>query len=153
MEEKSRGRSIYHAIPYSEIFEDGAKIRGKPKLWVPMKGVAKRVAGEKMTPRLFERKVGPLFSMPSKNPRVALLAANLAVSKTAAKKGKRYRRTMPALRKGAAGQGIIRAVPVFTGVDAVQIGQKIKIRPAIFEAADKIPALYLKHLSEDSDAS
>lgn len=140
---------IRHIIPYADVFETGATIRGKPKLWVPLPSSPKKVSRKKMTPKNFAQSIGPLFPIRSKRG-VTLLAAKMSVSAAAARRGPPYRVTVPALRRGASGQGLTRAVPIFAGVSSVQIGRKFSIGKAIDQAVDKLPALYLKHLNAES---
>lgn len=136
--------NFYHAIPYAGVFEEGATIRGKPRLWVPLSTTPKVSARARLTPKSFTQAFGPLFSL--QNARKPVLAANLTVSKSAAKRGPPYKPTKAGLRKGAAGQGIVRAVPVFVGVDTVNIRKRFKLAAAFERAADQLPALYVKNL-------
>jgi hypothetical protein len=146
-ESASAAAWIYHRIPYAAVFEEGATIRGRPRLWVPMSHAPKLTGRERLTPQNFTRKVGPLFSM--RGARKPVLAANLSVSKSAARRGPPYKPTRAGLRKGAAGQGIVRAVPIFVGVDTVSIRKRFDLRSAFEGAADQLPNLYLKHLRTD----
>lgn len=141
----SAAAHIWHKIPYAGVFEEGATIRGKPKLWVALPGTPKKLARKKTTPQHFAQTIGPLFPLSTKGRR-PLLAASMAVSKAAAKRGPPYKPTLAGLRRGAAGQGIIRAVPLFIGLDSVRIGRKFGVSKAIERAAARLPELYLKHL-------
>lgn len=136
--------NFYHAIPYAGVFEEGAVIRGKPRLWVPLSTTPKISARKRLTPQSFTQAFGPLFAL--QNSRKPILAAKLAVSKSAAKRGPPYKPTKAGLRKGAADQGIVRAVPVFVGVDTVNIRKRFELQRSFANAADQLPALYLKNL-------
>lgn len=138
---------IYHKIPYADVFEEGATIRGRPHLWVALPHTPKKVAGKKMTAARFAENIGPLFPLPTRGGK-PMLAAKMAVSKTAAKKGPPYKATMAGLRRGAAGQGIVRAVPVFVGLDRVRIARKFRIQDAIDKAVGRLPELYLDNLKD-----
>jgi len=138
---------IWHKIPYAAVFDEGETIRGRPSLFVPLPGTPKKIARKKMTAGLFAQKIGPLFPLPTKGTR-PLLAANMAVSKAAAKRGAPFKPSLPALRRGAAGQGIIRAVPLFIGLDKVRIPKKFNVTGAVEKAAANLPELYLKNLKD-----
>ena len=135
---------IYHRIPYAGVFEQGATIRGNPLMWVPLSTTPSLGRRNKLTPKNFESQIGPLFSMRgSKQP---LLGAKVAVTKAAARRGPPYRVTRAALRRGAAGNGVIRTVPVFVGVDTVRIRKRFDLASVADQVAREIPRLYLKNL-------
>lgn len=135
---------LYHRIPYAGVFEEGATIRGRPRLWVPLSSTPKLGRNKRLTPQNFARDMGKL--VPMTNARQPLLGAKLAVTKAAARRGPPYKVTKSALRRGASGQGIIRTVPVFAGVDTVQIRKKFDLERAFRGAADRLPQLYLDNL-------
>lgn len=136
---------IHHKIPYAGVFEEGATIRGKPRLWIPMSHAPKKIGRQRMSARNFSNSVGRLQLIQRGN-RPPVLAAKMAVSKTAAKKGGPYKVTLAALRKGANGQGTIRQVPLFVGVNSITIRKRFSIYQIIDRAAARLPELYLKNL-------
>lgn len=144
----SAAAAIYHKIPFADVFESGATIRGKPTLWIPLSTSPQKLGRQKMTPKNFTQKVAPLFPLPNKGKR-KILAASMSVSKAAAKRGPPYKPTLAALRRGAAGQGVTVAVPIFTGVDQIGIRKKFKITQAVEDAAEKLPQFYLRFLKVD----
>jgi hypothetical protein len=135
---------LFHRIPYAGVFEEGATIRGRPRLWVPLSTTPKLPRRQRLSPRNFAANFGKL--VPMVNARKPLLGAPLAVTAAAARKGPPYRVTAAALRRGASGQGIIRTVPVFVGVDTVSIRKRFDLRSTFESAADQIGALYLRNL-------
>lgn len=136
---------LFHKIPYADVFETGATIRGKPKLWLPLKTTPKNVAGQRMTAGNYVKNVGPLISIKSKTGK-PLLAARIRTTEGRAKKGL----SISQLRRGTAGkQGTIRAVPLFIGVDSVLIRKKFDTTAAAERARDALPGLYFKHLKGD----
>ena len=137
---------LYHRIPYAGVFEEGARIRGRPYLWLPLSTTPRLGRRKKLTPQNFSREFGPLVPMRGEKP---LLGAKAAVSKTAARKGGPYKITKAGLRKGAAGQGIIRTVPVFVGVDTVNIRKRFNLKREFEIASRQLPALYLKNLKAE----
>lgn len=144
----STAAAIYHKIPYADVFESGATVRGKPTLWVPFSTTPKRVNRKRMTPQNFVAGVAPLFPLPNKGG-TKILAAQMAVSKSAAKRGPPYKPTLAGLRRGAAGQGITVAVPIFVGIDTINIRKKFGVTKAVDDAAAKLPQLYLRFLKAD----
>lgn len=144
----SAAAAIYHKIPYADVFESGAAIRGKPTLWFPLSSSPQKVGRKKMTPRNFIASVAPLFPLPNRGGK-KILAAQMAVSKTAARRGPPYKPTLAGLRRGAAGAGITVAVPIFVGVDTINIRKKFGVTKAVEDAAALLPQLYLRFLKAD----
>lgn len=139
---------IHHKIPYADVFESGATVRGKPKLWVPLSSTPKKVKNKKMSPEVFSEQIGSLFPITSRNG-VELLAAKMTVGKATLKAGPPYKVRIPMLRKGAAGQGITVAVPIFAGIDTVKIKKKFNITEVVEKARADLPRLYLQYLNPD----
>lgn len=139
--------AIYHKIPYADVFESGASIRGNPTLWIPLPGLPKKLAGKRPTPKSFSAMVAPLFPLRTKG-NTKILAAQMAVGKAAQKRGPPYKLNMSAVRRGAAGQGITAAVPVFVGVDTVNIQKKFNVLGAVESAAARIGGFYLAALRD-----
>ena len=137
---------LYHRIPYAGVFEEGARIRGKPYLWVPLSSTPRLGRRKKLTPQNFSREFGPLVPMQGKRP---MLGAPVSVTKAAAKKGGPYRVSKAALRRGAADVGIIRTAPVFIGVDTVNIRKRFNLKREFDIASRQLPALYLKNLKAE----
>lgn len=135
---------IWHKIQYAGVFEEGATIVGRPRLWLPLSWAPKKIGRRRMTPALYVRQVGPLF--PLKRPgRPPLLAGKMAVSqrRRVANAGTV---SLSSLRRGAAGAPS-RLVPLFIGVDRVTIRDKFSIREITERAAARLAALYVKHLN------
>ena len=49
---------IFHKIPYAGVFEEGAAIRGRPRMWVPLPSTPKRSGRYRMTPERYQKEVG-----------------------------------------------------------------------------------------------
>lgn len=135
---------IYHKIGYAGVFEEGATITGKPRLWLPLDSAPKRIGRSKVTPALYVRKIGPLVSInrPGKPP---LLAGKAAVATRGKNAGKV---TLSALKRGAAGKAST-LVPLFIGIDRVSIRDRFSIREITERTAARLGELYLKHLNPD----
>jgi hypothetical protein len=144
--------AIFHKIPYADVFESGATVRGSPTLWVPFSSTPTKRTSQndrkQFTPKKFIRQVAPLFPLPSRNGK-KILAAQMAVSKSAAKRGPPYKPTLAGLRRGAAGQGITVSIPIFFGIDQLSIRKKFNITKAVDDAAAQLPQLYLRFLKAD----
>ncbi|RWD05501.1 MAG: hypothetical protein EOS57_25670 [Mesorhizobium sp.] len=135
---------IYHNIQYAGVFEEGATITGKPRLWLPLPSAPKRVGRQKMTPALYIKTIGPLVSIerPGKPP---LLAGKIATNRRGSKTGKV---SLSALKRGGAGAPST-LVPLFVGIDRVNIRDRFSIREITERAAARLGDLYLKHLNPD----
>ena len=139
---------IYHKIHYSGVFEEGARISGSPYLWLALPHVADRIGRFRMTPARYPENL-QFIRRPGKPP---LLAARIGMSRAAAKKGGPRKLTASAMKKGEKGGGakrVVRSVPVFVGISTVQIRKRFNIARVIHQAAERLPALYLKHFRED----
>jgi len=142
---------IYHKIPYADVFETGATIRGKPRLWLPLSTTPKKIGRNRMTAERFQKEIGPLHFIrrAGKKP---LLAGQMAVTRGQADAGDVGKITLSKLRKGAAGSGIIRAVPLFVAVDSVKLRDRFSIREITKRAADRLGEIYLgKVAAKDLD--
>ena len=126
---------IYHKIPYAGVFEEGATIRGQPRLWLALPSTPQRYGRKPMTPELFAKSIGPLsfVKRPGKRP--------LLVAK--AKKGKNTTKiSLARFRSGGRGEGPFMSVPVFVGVDSVFIRRKLNISGIVRSARDRLPKFY-----------
>lgn len=133
---------IFHNIRYAGVFEEGATISGKPRLWLPLKDTPKRAGRQKMTPALYIKTIGPLISIerPGKPP---LLAGKIATNRRGSKTGKV---SLSALKRGGAGAAST-LVPLFIGIERVSIRDRFSIRQITERAAARLGSLYLKHLN------
>lgn len=129
---------IFHKIPYAGVFEEGATIRGKPNLWIPLPDAPQRIGRKTMTPRLFEQRVGKLqFVKPAgKNP-LLFAKMNVGRGKTAGKI------TLSRLRAAAAGkEGTKTSVPIFVGISSVAVRKRLNIRAIVQRARDRLPVIF-----------
>ena len=131
---------VYHKIPYAGVFEEGATIRGRPRLWIALPSTPQRYGRKPMTPELFRKSIGPLsfVKRPGKRP--------LLVAK--AKKGKNMTKvSLARFRSGGRGEGPFVSVPVFVGVDSVSIRKRLNITGIVRAARDRLPQLYASLIS------
>lgn len=140
---------IYHRIPYADVFETGATIRGNPRLWLPLPSAPKRISRQRPTPK----RIGQLapdglqfVKRPGGNP---LLAVKVRVSRTKAAE-REQKLTAPQIRRGSrSGRGIVKSVPVFVGLKTVEIGKRFNVRGAVENARDRLASLYVNNFRGD----
>lgn len=136
---------IHHKIQYAGVFEEGATIRGKPFLWLPLRTTPKKIGGQRMTARLFAERVGPLrfVQRPGHRP---LLMAQVRSTDAAVRKGV----SLNALKRGkAAKRGTLRSVPMFVGIETVTIRKKFNITAIVQRARDALFELYFRHFRDE----
>ncbi len=147
----------YHKIPYSLVFENGARIRAKQGLlWIPLSTVPKDGRKSHFTAKRLAQTGVKLFSInkPGKKP---LLAANVrmnerdAATLLATVRGRKSVAgrllTTAKLRKGTAGKrGTIQTVPLFIGVSDVSVRKKFNLAGVANAIAAKVPGMYAAHL-------
>lgn len=116
---------IYSKIPYSEVFETGATIRGRPLLWIPTHNapMANGFARHTMTPKEYIAGGGHLYSAnrPGKPPM-------LVGTRRPAAKGTR--------------------VPLYIGIDAVKIDKQFHVYEIADAEANRLPELFDEHLKD-----
>lgn len=137
---------VFHKIPYADVFEAGAMIRGRPILWVPLPGTPKKLGSgqfsKRITPALYADKIGPLVLLP--NTKRPILAA--PVSGRRPPVGPQRQITPAALRRGAAGRGRVTMVPLFVGLDAVSIRKRFSISAIVDRASAGLATAYFRAL-------
>lgn len=114
----------YHKIGYSQIFEEGGSIAGRPLLWLPLPSAPKTIGRNRTTPSLYVKRVGPLFPIYRTGHR-PLLAARLDTG-----------------RRGAHGGRERKMVPLFVGISTVTLRDRFSIREIAEKAADRLPELF-----------
>jgi hypothetical protein len=126
---------IYHKIPYAGVFEEGATIRGRPRMWIALPNAPQRLGRKPMTPELFRQRIGPLafVKRPGSNP---LLFAKAKAGRNTTKV------SLPRFRSGGRGEGPLVSVPVFVGVSSVAIRKRLNITRIVRQARDRLPRLY-----------
>lgn len=140
---------IWHKIPYADVFESGAVIRGKPRLWLPLSSTPKKIGRHRMTAERYVRSIGPLTPIirPGKKP---LLAGQMSATKTQLRSGAFGKVSVPRLKKGAgkietkaAGRTM---VPLFVGVDVVTLRKRFALTELIEREADQMAEIFVRKL-------
>lgn len=147
-----RGR---HSIGFANVFERGARIGGKPLLWIPLPTAPAKINGKRTTAGEFVRSVGPLHSInrPGRAPLLAGYAMRATpgrrVSVAQLRTGQRNvrRRQARAAFGGRLGARPV-SVPLFVGVRAATIRDRLKISAVYERGRRDLPALYAKRLAE-----
>lgn len=132
---------VRHKIPYATVFEEGATIRGKPLLWLPLPNVPLGRGGKPLTPKQYISRIGPLASIkrPGKRP--------LLVGKGSRRTILRATEKVTRLRKGAVSRGLRKeSVPLFVGMEQVRIPKKFNIIAIAQRAAGRLGEFYVKNL-------
>jgi hypothetical protein len=145
-----------HRIGYANVFERGGRIGGRPLLWIPLPSAPKKINGRPTTAGAFVRSVGPLHSInrPGRPPLLAGYAMRAPsggspVSVAALRTGQRNtrRRQARAAFGGRLGKRPV-SVPLFVGLPAVKIRDRLNISAVYERGRRELPALYAKRLAE-----
>lgn len=144
---------IHHAAPYAAIFEHGGRIAGQPLLWLPLRGVPQTIGGRHMTPRLYEQQIGQLHTIRAKGHRPMLAGYMRGRAKSKVTLGK--------LRAGAAlarlgvtrrsksdlGRAGLVSVPLFIGLDAVNLKKRFDLAPVFERARAQLAEKYARQIA------
>jgi hypothetical protein len=144
-----------HRIGYANVFERGARISGKPLLWIPLPTAPAKINGRPTTAGLYVRSVGPLHSInrPGRPPLLAGYAMRATpgrpVTVAQLRTGQRNsrRRQARAAFGGRLGARPV-SVPLFVGLPAVHIRDRLNISAIYDRARQDLPNLYVKRLGE-----
>lgn len=147
-----RGR---HRIGYANVFERGARISGRPLLWIPLPGTPPKLNGRRITAREFVQSVGPLHSIPRPG-RPPLLAGyamrwrrGQSVTIGQLRTGQRNARRRQARAAFGARPGARPvSVPLFVGLSAVNIRDRLDVSAVYDRARLDLPRLYARRISE-----
>ena len=135
---------IYHRIPYAGVFEEGATIRGNPRLWLAVKSAPQEIGRKPMTPKLFNQRIGTLNFVKRAGKR-PLLFAKVKATKGGDPGTITVPRLRAAQRPGAKGPFV--AVPIFVALDSVTIRKRLNITGIVRAARDRLPQLYASLIS------
>lgn len=143
----------FKGIDYSDIYATGGQIIGKPLLWIPLSGTPKIDRRKSSADIADYKKAGiKLFSIPGKRP---LLAASVMMSRSAANRGGFVKVSLGDIRSGVRGKpnrkrkgGLVRrSVPLFFGIDRVQIKKRFSWEPIVINIQSQLPQIYAKHIN------
>lgn len=139
-----------HRIGFANVFERGARISGRPLLWIPLPS-APRLGKRRITPKLYFQSIGPLHLIrrPGRPPLLAgdalrAPASGRPVSAGALRTGARNNRPRA---EGARRRRKTVSVPIFVGVQAVHIASRMNVSEVYDEVRKQLPDLYRKNLA------
>lgn len=132
---------VYHKIGYFSVFEEGATIHGKPKLWIPLDSVPMGEGGRRLSAKQYVQRIGPLHSVNiAGKPPLLFGKAGRSTILSATQK-------LTRLRKGAVGRGIFGAsVPLFVGVDSAKVRKRFGLYEIIERATDHLAEFYERNV-------
>lgn len=140
--------SVFHKIPFAVVFEEGATIRGKPKIWLPIEG---NVPIGIKTPRDYVKRVGPLVSVNRSGKPPLLFAKALPKPKSVLSPERQAKlaavERIRGMKPPSAGKRQDRK-PLFVGVDAATINKRFSIYNAIASATEHMGEFYLNAYSD-----
>lgn len=110
---------IFHRVGYFGLFEEGGTVFGKPKLWLPLDRVPKNTRGRQLRPREYSSRFGPLRSV--NHPGRAPLLVGRA-------------------------PGSSKSVPLFVGVSAVRLRDRLDLYGVIDRSVSKLPEFYVRNV-------
>lgn len=116
---------LYHKIPYAGVFETGATIQGKPRLWIPLSSAPKKLGGKRFSVAAYVSRYGQSsLKFVPRGGKPPLLVGRPV--------GARSKNTQ--------------AVPLFVGVESVTVRDRFSIREICERASQRLASLYFKHL-------
>lgn len=155
-----------HRRGYANIFERGGTIRPRKGqfLWVPLPTAPDRINGKPTTAAEYVRSVGPLHSInrPGRAPllagyvmrsravvqtrggRALVRSGKVTVAQLRAGQRSRIRRRLPGLFPG---QRRPISIPLFVGLKASQIRDRLNVSAVYDRGRADLPRLYAKHLA------
>ncbi len=134
----------FHKIPYAGIFETGGEIRGKPLLWIPIRELPAKIGGQKLTPKLYSERIGPLRFIPPRAGKRPMLAGPLS-----GRAGTTSKITLARLRKGQSGGSRVISVPLFIGIPAVTERKRFDLKKVFEKARAGLGSGYLRNLDTE----
>lgn len=141
---------LFHKIKYSGVFEEGATIQGKPRLWIPLRNAPKKIGRLRFTPENLRREGVRLFPIRTPSGK-SLLAARIRLTNVGQRRVTESI-SIGTLRRGSGSRGSgghLVSVPLFVSVAAVHLRRVFRIQEAADAARAALPGLYIKNLKAD----
>ena len=135
---------VYHKVPYADVFETGAMIKGSPFLWLPLPDAPKGRGNRRISAGEYRKEIGhPLYSIKRPAGKAPLLGA--VIRSTNARFQKGISRAQLKRGRNPNGRGVERLVPLYIGVPLVEINQKFHLRSFTAANAKNIAAYYSRN--------
>ncbi len=132
---------IYSTINFLSVFENGARINGKPYLWLPLPDIPQKIGSQPMRPALFIQRFGPLKSaIHSATP---ILLGQIAVPSS----GKIGPKTARKFAQAHAAKSVA-WIPVFVGVSVVQLRRRINYTSILNAAQSLLNERYNEYVAK-----
>jgi hypothetical protein len=141
----------YHLLWFANVFERGARIAGKPLLWLPLP-TAPLISGRPMTVKQYVRMIGPVRSIvvAGKPPMLggyALGGVSSAGKLTLGKLRSGSALARLGVRDGRSARGRqLQVVPLFVGVNVVQLRKRYDIAGVADQARERLGEFYYRRL-------
>ncbi len=132
---------IFHKIPYCRVFEKGATIRGRPRMWVPLPSTPKRSGRYRMTRSGIRKEVGPLQFFVKRQGRQRCWWQDSRHQDGQARQG-------DAVRTPGCGHGAVCGrprCPSLSASTASRSASALNITKAVRRARDRLPELYAQN--------
>jgi hypothetical protein len=144
---------VFHRRGFATVFETGARISGKPLLWLPLPNLPDHIGNQMMTPRNFVRLVGPLYTLKSagKPPMLGGYMQGLVGSKVTLPKlrrGGQLAKLGVRSRGGAYGARGVVLTPVFVGVNQVAVRKRWNLTGVYLQAERNLAVNYVRRINE-----
>lgn len=130
----------YHKVDFSEVFEEGARISGKPYLWIPIRDKRTKIGRKQLRLKDFKARGEKLVMV--KRPGKAPLLLGRPLSGMPRPRRASERESYKTYQSGG-------LVPLFVGVSLVDIGKKFDIYSMIDRETGKIAARYFAALNPE----
>lgn len=131
----------YHKVDYSEVFEEGIRIGGKPYLWVPIRDKRTRIGKKQLRLKDFKAR-GEKLVMVKRAGKAPLLMGR-PLSGMPRPRRKSERESYKVYQAGG-------LVPLFVGVSKVDLSKRLNIYPLIDSESAHLPQRYFAALDPDT---
>ncbi len=134
---------------YANIFARGGTIHGKPLLWIPLPTAPKRIAGQRPTPRLYVKEIGPLVRLHGHGAPLLGGQSLRAVEGRSATVAQLKTGARNAHNRAAGGKGRATVtVPMFVGLPSVRIPRKLNMDAIFGRVRQDLPALFRQRMQQ-----
>lgn len=134
----------YHIYGYFAVFEAGARIGGKPLIWIPAPLLPSTIGGLKMTPKNFIKSIGRLHKIDG--PRGPMLVGSVAGSRTAVRVTLANLRAANGGGRGRSRLKTVENVPMFFGVSSIALRRRLDLKGVYARAAVGLRDRYFRNL-------
>lgn len=150
---------LYHLIPYSDVFQEGATIHGKPDLWIPLRNAPKNFGKGHITPRKLVAGGVKLFEI-KRAGKPKLLAVNIFATKAVARRAQ-FDIAAKKIRQSHTGSSVAKlakashpsqsrvTVPLFFAVSQITLKKRFHLTEIAADEADHLAQYYVDNLKPE----